>query len=342
MNVSSVAKAIAYLRKRAGYTQKDLADRLGVSDKAVSKWERGLGLPDVSLLGRLSILLDTDTDSLLAGDVIHHDKGWHGLLILDDNPYGIGPDTIVYDKPLVYYLLSYFLLIGINHIKIICSNQSQIYIEREFLQNGYFDLTLTFGSRVLQAMEDKDFMYCDNLMVLFGRSFLYGVDMTRFLQKAMTNKDRLAVLALPKGTRNAKSIIRFDANKKIVPKDHNDQLKTQYNYCDIPLFFCPKTLFCRAYQATGDAYDVSWIFQDQDVYIEVLDRGFVEIELNNWDDVAETASFVKIVQDRCGMILYCIEEVAWRRGFLTQEAMRARADRQKETSYGKYLLQLGQ
>ena len=82
MDVVRVAKAISYLRKRAGFTQKDLAERLGVSDKAVSKWERGLGLPDVSLLGKLSILLDTDTDSLLAGDVIHHDKGW--VLVLPD------------------------------------------------------------------------------------------------------------------------------------------------------------------------------------------------------------------------------------------------------------------
>ena len=89
MQIDKVGHAIAYLRKRAGYTQKDLADRLGVSDKAVSKWERGLGLPDVSLLGKLSILLDTDTDSLLAGDVIHHDRGWHGLLVLEDSSCGI-------------------------------------------------------------------------------------------------------------------------------------------------------------------------------------------------------------------------------------------------------------
>ena len=94
MEVDRVAKAIAYLRKRAGYTQRELASRLGVSDKAVSKWERGLGLPDVSLLGKLSILLDTDTDSLLTGDVIHHEKGWHGVLILEKSPYGIGSDTI--------------------------------------------------------------------------------------------------------------------------------------------------------------------------------------------------------------------------------------------------------
>ena len=75
MNDNKIGAALSFLRKRAGYTQKDLADRIGISDKAVSKWERGLGLPDISYLRKLSILLDTDSDSLLAGDVIHHDNG---------------------------------------------------------------------------------------------------------------------------------------------------------------------------------------------------------------------------------------------------------------------------
>ena len=74
MDTQKVGQAIAYLRKRVGYTQKELADRIGVSDKAVSKWERGLGLPDIGLIGKIAILLDSDTDSLLAGDLVHHNS----------------------------------------------------------------------------------------------------------------------------------------------------------------------------------------------------------------------------------------------------------------------------
>lgn len=338
MDVAKVAEAIKYLRNRAGYTQKDLADRLGVSDKAVSKWERGLGLPDVSLLGRLSVLLDTDTDSLLAGDVIHHDINWNGLLILDENIYGIGPETIIYDKPLVYYLLSYFLLVGIKKIKIICKESDRKYIESEFLTENSLDIILSFGAQVCEAIADDDFMQCKNLMLVFGRSFLYGVDQTRFFQRAMVNRDRLTVLALPKGSKESSSIIRFDANKKIVPSDHEEQLVTQYNYCDIPILFCPKELFCGLYRSSENRYDISWIFSGQDVYIEVLDRGFVEIEMNTWEKVSEASSFVKIVQKHCGMILYCIEEVAWRRGMITPEAVHFRGEKKKDTEYGQYLL----
>lgn len=340
MDVISVAKAITYLRKRAGFTQKDLAERLGVSDKAVSKWERGLGLPDVSLLGKLSILLDTDTDSLLAGDVIHHDKGWHGLLILDENECGISPATIIYDKPLVYYLLGYFMLVGIKSVKIICSEQDENDILTVLTESKQLNIDITFGRKIFHAINDAEFMYCDNLMVLFGRSFIYGVDMTRFLQKAMTNKDRLTVLALPKGVKDSSSIIRFDANKKIVPFDHNDQLKTQYNYCDIPVIFCPKTLFCRTYQPLSNDYDVSWVFQNQDVYIEAFDRGFLEIRIDTWDDVAEASSFVRIIQAHCGMILYCIEEIAWRRGYISHQKLQEIGEALGNTPYARYIKQL--
>ena len=340
MDVVRVAKAISYLRKRAGFTQKDLAERLGVSDKAVSKWERGLGLPDVSLLGKLSILLDTDTDSLLAGDVIHHDKGWHGLLIFNENECGIGPATIIYDKPLVYYLLGYFMLVGIKSIKIICSEHAERDILTVLTDSKQLNIDITFGRKIFHAINDAEFMYCDNLMVLFGCSFIYGVDMTRFLQKAMANRDRLTVLALPKGAKDPSSVIRFDANKKIVPLDHNDQLKTQYNYCDIPMFFCPKALLGRVYQPHFDDYDVSWVFQNQDVYIEALDRGFLEIRIDTWDDVAEASSFVRIIQAHCGMVLYCIEEIAWRRGYISYQKLQEIGGALGNTPYARYIKQL--
>ena len=338
MDIECVAKAIFYLRKRAGYTQKDLADRLGVSDKAISKWERGLGLPDVSLLGKLSVLLDTDTDSLLKGDVIHHDKKWHGICIFDDNLYEIGPDTIVFDKPLLYYLLSYFLLVGIKDIRIICADKNKEFIKHEFGGEKALNISISFGDTLLDVITDESFMNCDNVMILFGRSFIYGVDLTRFFQKAMNNKEHITILALPKGNRNDSSIIRFDENKKIVTSSHDSQIKTQYDYYNIPILFCPKPLLYNIYRAAVNSNDISKIFYNQDVYVEVLDRGFVEISINTNDDVIEASNFVRIVQDHCGMIIYCIEEVAWRRGLIQKSNMIYRGKIKEGTEYGDYIL----
>ena len=338
MDTEKVAKAIVYLRKRAGYTQRELAERLGVSDKAVSKWERGLSLPDVSLLGKISILLDTDTDSLLSGDVIHHDSGWHGLLVLTENPCQIGAYTVIYDKPLVYYLLSYFFLVGVKRIKILCSEEDKTAIQRDLAGEEGFDVSLSFCSSLHEAAIDPAFMSCSNLMVVFGRSVMYSVDMTRFFQRAMLQRDHLTILAQPKGTRDPSSMIRFDANKKIVEGKKEDPIKTQYDYCDLPVLFCPREMFAATYAPEDQDSDVSRIFSGRDVYIEALDRGFVEIRADSWDRVAEASTFVRIVQEHCGMIVYCLEEVAWRRGLMSADCVRTRGEQRAATDYGEYIL----
>ena len=97
MDLSSSGKTIAKLRKSAGFTQASLAERLGISDKAVSKWERGMSFPDTSLLNRLCILLDTDIESILYGQ--EQSNHGMGILILDKN---ISPEIIVYNLSLIH------------------------------------------------------------------------------------------------------------------------------------------------------------------------------------------------------------------------------------------------
>ena len=160
MDAMLVGNAIAYLRKKVGYTQRELADRIGVSDKAVSKWERGLGLPDISILGKIAILLDTDTDSLLSGDLVHHNNEWTGLLILKENSHGIKASTIIYDKPLINYMLSYFMLIGIREIRVVSGEDDREYIERVFKDGSKLGIKLSYWSHVPEG-EFEELIKCD-------------------------------------------------------------------------------------------------------------------------------------------------------------------------------------
>lgn len=113
MNPVRIGDAIKKLRLRAGYTQHDLADCLNVTDKAVSKWERGLSVPDVSIVTKLSILLNCDVDNLLEGNISYLEHAWQGLLILSGHE-DVFAGSEVYGKPLDYFYLSYFLLAGIG------------------------------------------------------------------------------------------------------------------------------------------------------------------------------------------------------------------------------------
>lgn len=339
MDYKKIGRAIFYLRKRAGYTQKDLADRIGISDKAVSKWERGLGLPDIGYLRKLSILLDTDTDSLLAGDVVHHDSSWQGIVVLDENAYGIGAGTIIYDKPLIFFLISYFLLVGIKDILIVGSLDDQEYIEKKLGDGSSYGIrlrTITEGLTAVFGMSSIG----TNIMMVYGRCILYGVDQTRFFQKAMMHRERFTMLVLPKKMSHQSAHIIINRNKKVINSDADEPLRTQYDFSNIPILFFPSSLLPEFSKEASISEFISHYASENEMYVQILDRGFVEIEVDNWENVQEASTFIKIVQDKCGMNIYCIEEVAWRRGLITLEQLREHGENYRNVEYGEYILSL--
>lgn len=340
MEPKKVGNAIAYLRKKVGYTQRELADRIGVSDKAVSKWERGLGLPDTAIIGKIAILLDSDTDSLLAGDLVHNNNGWTGLLILKENINGIKANTIIYDKPVINFMLSYFMLMGIRDIRIVSGEEDRRYIIDEYGNGGKLGLQLTYWSEI----KEEDYMGSQsNVMVIFGMTFIYGVDQTRFFQKAMLDKSKTTVLSLPQKKVDSPARVYYDSDKRVVTSEDGEKLQTQYDYYQIPIIFCPAHVICSMeLEEKNERESISYTRIGDEVYTVTLDRGFVEIPLNTWDDVIDASSFVRIVQKACGMQIYCIEEIAWRRGLISHEDFIQFGKQKKDTSCGKYILEIAE
>ncbi len=163
---------IAQLRKEAGFTQKTLAEVLHITDKAVSKWERGVCLPDVSLLPKLSLLLGADMSLMLAPDGKQAHEGRVGLIDARDN--GLELFQRIYDKPLVYYILSHFLLLDVREICILCSEKNERYLLRPIFKEFGFSFTFDFSD-----VSDK------KLMIMPKPCFLFGSDLTHQFQGAM-------------------------------------------------------------------------------------------------------------------------------------------------------------
>ena len=339
MDNRKIGKAIAFLRKRAGYTQKDLADRIGISDKAVSKWERGLSLPDVGYLRKLSILLDTDTDSLLSGDVVHHDSNWKGVLVMDDSPYGIGAGTVIFDKPLVYFLLSYFLLVGIREVTVFCTENDKAVIKKILGDGSDYGIHLTVAAGPLHPELVTGYKSDGNIMMIYGRCLLYGVDQTRFFQRAMVNRDRLTMMVSPKKVWPFPHI-RMDDNRKVINDDGEDLLFTQYDFSPLPILFFPAVLLREFGAAESVDLFLKQYAEERELYVETLDRGFVEFEVDDWNAVQEASTFLKIVQEKCGMNVYCLEEVAWRRGMISDEQLCRLGKKYAGTEYGDYIQSL--
>lgn len=164
---------IAELRREAGYTQKTLAEALNITDKAISKWERGLSLPDVALLPKLSAILDVDIELLLQEGTTGSQREWAGLIDLRE--YEVDLARIVYDKPMVYFVLAHFLLMDIHDVYLLGKMETQSWLEWDYLEEIGFRFHL-----------NPDELPKQNIMIMQRPCFLFGSDLTRRYQSAMS------------------------------------------------------------------------------------------------------------------------------------------------------------
>ena len=170
MNTQKMGKLIAELRKNAGYTQASLAEALLVTDKAVSKWERGLCAPDSSLLTKLSMLLDVDIEFLISERKSHETSQWVGEIKSNDIEGRIA------GKPILHYLLSYFMLVGITDVYIQTTKKDYVrnlHLEKYGLNISFFP----FSNR-------KTIVIHDNFL-------LFGANLTRYFQGFMQNENNI-------------------------------------------------------------------------------------------------------------------------------------------------------
>ena len=161
-------------RVELGFTQKSLADVLNITDKAISKWERGICLPDVTLLPKLALLLDIDLEILISKSI--KQKNWTGLIDISNADFS----QIIYDKPLVYYLLCHFLLLGIRSIYVLTNEKNRAYLETDIFKK----LGFCFFYDIPKER---------NLMIVNHPWFLFGSDLTQQFQGAMLSERNVAL-----------------------------------------------------------------------------------------------------------------------------------------------------
>lgn len=196
MEAAKVGATIAVLRKRKDMTQRELAERLQVTDKAVSRWERGLGVPDQSLLSKLADALDTDIEVILEGELWQGEPSWRGLLWLKYED-GIGPDTAFYGKCSVYLQIGYLMLAGIRHITVAGAPETVETVSRLISKGGSYDIGFDFidlpvGWRERSGAGDDAPMFKakgSGTMIIAGLDFLYGKDLTRAFKRQMAECD---------------------------------------------------------------------------------------------------------------------------------------------------------
>lgn len=196
MDAVKVGGSIAFLRKGLGMTQKDLAEKINVTDKAVSRWERGMGFPDISLLVRLSAALDVDIEALLAGNFACGVGECHGLLGMHYSA-GISAASRIGTQYAVCFQLGFFLLAGIRTVCLRGSSEDVAFAKKELGSGTDLGIELfyeeTEDSRA-DGTEKSDYFLRANkehaFLVVDGLDFLYGRGITSFLSRLIFDSDR--------------------------------------------------------------------------------------------------------------------------------------------------------
>lgn len=300
MDAIKIGSAIKALRQRRSLTQKQLADYLGVTDKAVSKWERGIGIPDISMLGVLASILYVDVDALLDGSVTSLEDEWQGLLLLDD---GYTPADI-FGKPSVYFPLCYFLLVGIRTITI-CAPGNILDDLRQTLSS----FPWLVSSIRFQCRTQNTALTLDHTMVIFNTPFLYGLNLTRFFQSAILSCRTASILTIPYQSDLGYGRMACSSAARFAAEEESGQPI-------LPIFFfraCPQ----EPIRTESDILNVVMQrISEQQMRVIPLGNGMIFREIRSRQDVLEVSNLLYLLESFSGTEIYRPEDIARARGLI--------------------------
>ena len=258
----------------------------------------------------------------------------------------------IYDKPLIYYPLSMLLLASIREILII-STPEDIGDYKKLLGDGS-----QIGVEFHYAVQDQprgladafiigaDFIGDDSVCLVLGDNVFYGQDMTRILRRAIDNLRGATIFGYPVKDPTAFGVVEFDKDRKVVSIEEKPQ-HPKSNYAVPGLYFYDNRVVEIARNVQPSARGEIEITAINNAYleagelrVELMGRGIAWLDTGTPDGMLKAAQFVEAVQGTQGFYVSCIEEISWRRGFITTEQLRGIGESLKMTDYGQYLLSL--
>lgn len=258
----------------------------------------------------------------------------------------------IYDKPLIYYPLSMLLLASIREILII-STPEDIGDYQKLLGDGS-QIGVKFSYKVQdtpRGLADafilgEEFIGDDSVCLVLGDNVFYGQDMTRCLRRAIDNLQGAAIFGYPVKDPTAFGVVEFDKDRNVLSIEEKPACPKSH-YAVPGLYFYDNRVVEIAKHVKPSARGEIEITAINNAYlemkqlrVELLGRGIAWLDTGTPDGMLKAAQFVEAVQDRQGFYVSCIEEIAWRRGFITADQLRAIGESLKMTDYGQYLLSL--
>lgn len=258
----------------------------------------------------------------------------------------------IYDKPMIYYPLSMLLLAGIRDILVISTPEDTPVYEK-LLGNGSW-----IGVRISYKVQDQprgladafllgeEFIGTDSVCLILGDNVFYGQNMTQLLRKTMAELSGATIFGYPVKDPRSFGVVEFDDDFNVISLEEKPA-HPRSNYAVPGLYFYDNQVVEIAKQVKPSARGEIEITAVNNAYlerkqlrVELMGRGIAWLDTGTPDGILRASQFVETVQDRQGFYISCIEEIAWRRGFITTEQLHSIGQELKMTDYGQYLLSL--
>jgi glucose-1-phosphate thymidylyltransferase len=258
----------------------------------------------------------------------------------------------VYDKPMIYYPLSVLMLAGIQEILVI-STPEDLPGYQKLLGNGAdFGIQLSYAEQpspdgLAQAfLIGESFIGDGNVCLVLGDNIFYGYGFSAMLRDAAQRAEGATVFGYHVNDPARFGVLEFDASGKVISLEEKPA-KPKSNYAVTGLYFYDNRVvdIAKGVKPSGrgelEITDVNRAYLESgELNVSVMGRGFAWLDTGTHDSLMEAGQFVQTIEHRQGLKVACLEEIGYRNGWLSEEALQRQATELAKTGYGQYLQQV--
>ena len=261
----------------------------------------------------------------------------------------------IYDKPMVYYPVSVLMLAGIRDILIISTPYDLPGFKRLFGDGSDYGVNFSYAEQpspdgLAQAFTiGKDFIGDDSVCLVLGDNIFHGSGFTKMLKEAVRTADeekKATVFGYWVNDPERYGVAEFDKEGNCLSIEEKPA-KPKSNYAVVGLYFYPNKVVDVAANIQPSArgeYEITTVNQqfleEGELKVQTLGRGFAWLDTGTHDSLSEASSYIEVLEKRQGLKVACLEDIAYRQGWITEERMRELAKPMLKNQYGQYLLKV--
>ncbi len=258
----------------------------------------------------------------------------------------------IYDKPMIYYPMSVLMMAGISEILIISTPEDLPSFRRLFDDGSRLGISISYAEQpkpegLAQAfIIGKDFIGDENVCLVLGDNIFYGHGLMEILRRSATLKKGGLIFGYPVRDPERYGVVEFDPDGKVLGIEEKPE-KPKSNYAVPGLYFYDNDVISIAESLTPsprgeiEITDVNLAYLKRgDLRVENLGRGFAWLDTGTHESLQQASSYVQAIQERQGLKIACLEEIAYSFGLIEKKDLIAMGNEMKNNDYGRYLLEL--